>query len=264
MVINMTEKEILISYALDKKQSAYDNSMITNTRFLSMDERTEIVHLEKELASSVRTFYFGGYENAERTAAVFIPSFYETGVGLSEFFNTYKDDNPVALLRLKKDRFSSLSHRDYLGSLMGLGIKRDVLGDILPLEDGCYIFCLKSIAEYICKNLTKVGRGAVECYISEDFDLSEYKDNFDEIFLSIASLRLDNIVSGAFNLSRSDAFEAINKGIVYVNSVKVYKPDLQVSEKDKVVLRGKGKVVLDKIAGLSKKGRTHIIIKRYK
>lgn len=260
----MTEKEIILSRALDKKQSAYDASMITNTNFLSIDERNEIITIERALSSSVRTYYFGGYEDAERTVAVFVPAFYEAGEDIAKFFSENESDNPISLIKLTKDRFSSLSHRDYLGSLMGLGLKREVLGDIIVTEDGCYIFCLKSIAKYICENLSKAGRGAVECKICGINELPKSEENYEEVFLSIASLRLDNIVSASFNLSRTLAVEAINKGIVFVNSVRAVKSDMLVKENDKVVLRGKGKIILSEIIGQNKKGRMHINIKKYR
>ncbi len=264
MVINMTEKEILVSYALEKKQVAYENSMITNTKFLSIDERTDMACLERKFSSDVRTFYYGGYDDAERAVAVFVPSFFDIEDGICDFFKNNNYENPIALIRLKKDRFSSLSHRDYLGALIGLGIKREVLGDILTLDDGCYIFCLKSMAEFICRNLVKAGRGTVECYVADNFDLTDYKVNFEEIFQSVASLRLDNVISSSFGISRTSAAEAINKGIVYVNSVKALKSDFQVKEKDRIVLRGKGKAILSEITGFSKKGRIHIVIKKYR
>lgn len=260
----MNEKEILYSHALDKKQLAFENSMITNTNFLSMDERTELLPLEKALNSSVRTFYYGGYEEAERTIAVFVPSFYENSDNIVNYFLENIDENPISLIKVTKDRFSNLAHRDYLGSLMGLGLKREVIGDIIVCEDGCYIFSLKSIAAFICQNLGKAGRGAVSCCICDISELPEPEENIEEVFLSLASLRLDNVVSASFNLSRTVSSEAINKGIVYVNSVRVMKSDMIVKLNDKVVLRGKGKIILSEIIGQNKKGRIHVNIKRYK
>ena len=260
----MTEKEILISCVFDKKISADKNSMITFTSFLSVDEKSDIIHLEKNNSANVRTYYYGGYENSERSVAVFVPSFYDNYESVDKLFEEYDIENPVTLIRVKKDRFSALSHRDYLGALMGMGLKRDVIGDILPIEDGCYIFCLSSIAEYIVKNLTSVGRGTIECTISDTFSISEYKEIYTENFLSVASLRLDNVVSAAFNISRSEAAEKINSGIVYVNSVRILKNNFQINLNDKIVVRGKGKTVLSEINGQSKKGRIHITVKKYK
>lgn len=260
----MNDKDILISHAQDKKKQAYDNSMITNTNFLTMEERTWLAPSERELSSDIRTYYYGGYEDAERTIAVFVPAFYEIASDIDEYFDENPRDNPLALIKLTKDKFTSLSHRDYLGALMGLGIKREMLGDIITTDTGCYIFCLKSIVKYICENLNKSGRGTVTCKVCALKDLIIGEEKSETVFLSVASMRLDNVVAAAFNLSRSVAVEAINKGIVYVNSLQVQKTDMSIKQGDRIVLRGKGKVLISELAGQSKKGRLHIYIKKYK
>lgn len=259
----MTEKETLFSRALDKKKNADDNSMITNTNFLSMEERSWLAPLERQMSSNIRTYYYGGYDGAERTVALFIPSFYDIETDVFAFVEENEEDNPITVIKLTKDRFSSLSHRDYLGSLMGLGIKREMLGDIITNDEGCYIFCLKSIAKYICENLVKSGGGTVSCEICGVNSFPAVKDNGEIVFLSVASLRLDNVVAAAFNLSRALAVEAINKGIVYVNSLQIQKIDTLLKAGDKVVLRGRGKIIIQEQTGQSKKGRLHINIKRY-
>ncbi len=262
--VAMTEKELLVSKILDKKKHANDNSMITNSSFLTMEEKSEISFLEREMNDSVNTWYYGGYDDAERCVAVFIPTYFDIGSDITEYFSQNADDNPISLIRLTKDRFSNLSHRDYLGALMGLGIKREVVGDIITCDDGCYFFCLKSMEKFICENLDKSGRGTVRCSVCDVNDLPVAADNFTEEFISTASMRLDSIVALSFGLSRSKAAEAINKGIVYVNSSLITKADHCLTCGDKLVLRGKGKVVLKEISGYSKKGRLHLIIKKYK
>lgn len=259
----MTERELLISRILDKKKYAADNSMITNSSFLTIDERSDTKFLEKEMSDSVRTYYYGGFDDAERCVAVFIPVFYGIS-NITDYFSENTHDNPLSLIRLKKDKFSKLSHRDYLGSLMGLGIKREVIGDIITDDDGCYFFCLKAMERFICENLNKSGRGTVNCTAVDINQLPVGEDNFVEEFISVSSMRLDSVVSLSFGLSRSKAVEAINKGIVFVNSAVITKIDQNINCADKIVLRGKGKVIIKEIAGQSKKGRQHLIIKKYK
>lgn len=259
----MNEKEILLSRASELKERAADSSVVTSTNFLSLDERGVIAPLEKFNNKYVNTFYYGGYADAERTVAVFVPSFYEVS-DVEEFFSENKEENPLSLLEVTKDRFTEMSHRDYLGSLMALGIKRETLGDIIVTDKGAYIISLKSIAGYICENLKRTGRGSVLCKEADFSSLPSDEDNGKEIFCSVASLRLDCVVAAAFSLSRSSAVEAIKSGIVYVDSVQCFKTDFILSEKAKIVLRGKGKAVISEESGKSKKGRTHLIIKRYK
>lgn len=258
----MNDNEVLISRITDKKNQAIDNSMIIATFFLSLDERSRIMNIFKN-TDEIKTFYYGGYDDAERTVAVFVPYFYNIK-DISEYFSENPADNPLSLLEIKKDRFSNLTHRDYLGAIMGLGIKREMIGDIITTEEGCYLFCINSIAEYICDNLTKAGRGTLKTEIKSTDMLPSKNEKIDEAFLSLASLRLDGVVSSAFNISRSLACEAINKGIVFVNSSQIMKNDAMLKPGDKVVLRGKGKIVIKDIIGTNKKGRIHIIIKKYK
>ncbi len=259
----MEEKDLLISRCLDSKKRALDSFMITSTFFLSSDERSIASSIEREYNSDIRTFYYGGFSEAERTVAVFVPSIF--GVeDIGEYFSENPDDCPFSLIKISKDRFSSLSHRDYLGSLMGLGIKRETVGDIIVRDDCTFIFALKSVCRYICENLTKVGRGTVKGEVCPLSDFVYDEGETETVFVSVASLRLDSVVSSAFNLSRTNSSLAITSGIVFVNSLQITKNDYILKEGDKIVLRGRGKVVLEKIIGESKKGRIHINIKRFK
>lgn len=259
----MDEKALLISRCLDAKKRALDSFMITSTHFLSADERSIIGCIEREYNSDIRTFYFGGFDEAERTVAVFVPTVF--GVqDIGEYFAESPDDCPFCLLRVSKDRFSSLTHRDYLGSLMGLGIKRETVGDIIVRDDCTFIFVLKSISGYICENLTKVGRGTVSCECCELTSFVYDEGETERVFCSVASLRLDSVVSSAFNLSRTNSSLAVKSGLVYVNSQQQLKNDHILKERDKIVLRGKGKVILEEIIGENKKGRIHINIKKFK
>ena len=259
----MTDDEILLSHARDLKTRCADNSMLTHTAFLDLHQRTVLKPLEKEQSRYVRTFYFGGYPDAERTIAVFLPSFYEE-TDLAAFFAAQPEDVPLCLLRLDKDAFHTLSHRDYLGALMGLGIKRELLGDIVTDDGGAYVACLKTAAAFLKEHLTSVGRASVTVRDADFSALAARSDLFEERFASVASLRLDSVLAAAFSLSRTKAAEAIAAGLVFVNAVQTEKPDQKLAVGDKLVLRGKGKVLLHDVTGESKKGRTHLLLRRYK
>ena len=258
----MNEKELLLSRARELKERAADNSMITATNFLSPEERSAVSVIEKEYNKYVSTFYYGGFPDAERTAAIFVPNFYEIS-NIESFMKENPDENPFQLIECIKDKFTQMSHRDYLGSLMALGIKREMVGDIVVTEKGCHFFSVKSIAGYICENLKRTGRGSVNCSIIDIDSLPQNEDNGKTVFSSVASLRLDCVVAAAFSMSRTGATEAINKGIVYVDSVQCFKSDFTLKEGSKIVLRGKGKALVEKITGQSKKGRMHLLIKKY-
>ena len=258
----MTDKEILLSRVYDKITEADKNVMITHTAFLSVDEISDIKSSGKKLREGIDVFYYGGIPDAERCAMFFIPECYAVK-DLAEYFNERPEDNPIVAVKVLKDRFSSITHRDYLGALMGLGVKREQIGDIVTCESGAYIICLRNIAGFIKDNLKKSGRGTLTSAIV-DVNCVEMPDEKTVIkFHSVASLRLDNILCAGFSVPRSLCNEYINRGLVFVNSVRAVKCDSLIKENDKVVLRGKGKIVLAEIIGENKKGRTHINIKHY-
>lgn len=258
----MNEKEIIISHALDKKRQSADNSMITHTNFLSLDEISIVKTTDREYNEYVDTFYYGGYGDSERQIAIFIPKFYDAKEA-EAFLTENEEDNPICIVRLKKDKFTNLSHRDYLGAIMGLGLKREMVGDIKVTDEGADVFCLKASADYICDNLKKSGRGSVIGEILPVSSFSNSDDKYELCFTTVSSLRLDGVIAAFFNLSRSTAAETVNKGLVYVNSSQCLKIDYNIKEGDKIVLRGKGKTVLTEIKGTSKKGKLKIEYKKY-
>lgn len=259
----MNEKEVMISHALDLKEKAAIESIVTSTNFLSVEEISDVIKTERINNEFVNSFYYGGYEEAERRVVIFVPSFYSLKNNDLVDFLKDKDLNPLSVIRISKDRFANLSHRDYLGAVMGLGIKREMLGDIIVDSDGCFLFCLRSIADYICANLDKAGRGQLTLKKADidEFVLSESKT--ETSFISVASLRLDCLVAAAFRLSRNGAVNYITQGTVYVNGEQITKTDYILKENDKLVLRGKGKTVIENVIGENKKGRTHLNLKRY-
>lgn len=258
----MNEKDILLSHTLDLKEKCADNSIITNTNFLSIDEISIVKTTDKTFLNFCDVFYYGGYETAERCVAVFTPKFLELE-SIEDYFNETPDENPLCLIKITKDKFCTLSHRDYLGSLMGLGIKREMIGDIVVSDDGCCVFALKSISRYICENLERIGRGSVECHILNVSDFISSEQNIKEEFFFVSSLRLDVFLSSVFNLSRTQSAEYLKKGVVFVNSAECVKKDFMLKQGDKIVLRGKGKVVFKEVVGESKKGRLRISVIKY-
>lgn len=123
--------------------------------------------------------------------------------------------------------------------------------------------CADSVADYICKNLTSAGRGTVSvCRVGFD-RIEERREYAEHLNVCVASMRLDNLVSACFSVSRAAAVEAICKGVVFVDSEVKIKPDCKIEPGAKIVLRGKGKTVVEEISGESKKGRLHVKIKKY-
>ncbi len=262
----MTEKEdrMLEAQIRDRARQCSDRYMITSTNFLDPHGKSIVESLLKtgELGAA-RCGFYGGYDDAERTLAVFLPEYIEEDV--KEYFAAEPEEEPLTVLRVNLKKGSPvLSHRDYLGALMGLGIKRESVGDILVRRDGADIIVLKEMASFISMNMDKAGRVRLQFQEIPVSELIVPEMHRTEVTESVSSLRLDNMLSSAFGLSRGKALEAISAGIVFVNGTTASKPEKKLNEGDKLVLRGKGKAVFKEIKGVSNKGRTIVIIEKYR
>ena len=258
----MTDDEILFSHARDLKAQCADRGMITHTTFLDLHQRSLLARIERERNAEVQMFYHGGFPEAERVCAVFVPKFY--GVSdLRAYFAGNPDDDPLCLLRADKDAFSTLSHRDYLGALMGLSVKRELFGDSLPDDGGAYLVCLKSIRPFLLENFRSAGRATLTLRAASFGDLQTPTVKTKDVFASVPSLRLDCVLAAAFHLSRAGAEQAIKAGLVFVNAVQTDKTDRRLAPGDVLVLRGKGKCRLLEETGQSKKGRLHLTLRHF-
>ncbi len=191
--------------------------------------------------------FFGGYDEAERMVVGFCDG--------DEAF-------PISLLKIE-GAFDGLTHRDFLGSLMGLGVSRDVVGDILLIDGRCYAFVLSSMAEYLTKELDKVGKSRVHCDVLSQHAVTLHRA-FDAVKESVASLRGDAVVGAVFHLSRGDAADYIRRGHVTVNYEAFVNPDKRLKAGDVFSLRGFGKAQIESVGLPNKKNRIMIHIKRYK
>ena len=262
----MPEDKILIAKYEDKARQCDENSMITCTRFLDIRERS-VIATRLVPQSVAKTVFYGVFGDAERVAAVMLPYYIdaEDYNSLSEYFRENPDDNPLAVIEVEKDRFSPpLSHRDYLGAMMGLVISRDVTGDIIVSENGCRIAVLSHMADFIAENLSKAGRGTLKTKIisPNDIVLTEKPTGISDSF-TVSSLRLDSIIKNAFRVSRSDAVSAIESGLVFINDSECLKADKKISSGDKIVFRRKGRIIIEDCSSVSKKGRVIVCIQKF-
>lgn len=259
------DDKILISFLEEKAEQSLANDMITCSKFLDMHQRS--VASGMRLPFGVRRMFYGGFDDAERTVALWLPEYVqaENESELNEFFRLSPDDCPVSILGIKKDKFSKqLTHRDYLGALMGLGISRDMTGDITVGGEGCHIAVIKSMAEYIAENLTSAGRGTLSIKILAPFEAADIKKNegIPDSF-TVSSPRLDSVVKNAFGISRDAACAAIKGGLVFLNDIECGKPDKKIAEGDKITLRHRGRIIISALPGKSKKGRDIVNIIRF-
>ncbi len=252
----MTKDELITARIEDKIAQCRDGYYVTSTGFLDTHEQALAIAASRH-AAGVRTFMYGGYDEAERRMLVCIPR------------DLPMDDEEAVegLLRVLRVRLPAisreLSHRDYLGSLLGLGIDRRLTGDILVRPDGADVFIVPGIEVFLLKELHRIGSVEVktEAISAEELIIPEARIEF--IKDSVSSVRLDSIVSSAFRISRSKAAEAVRRGLVSVDHAECIKPDAAVREGSSIVLKGKGKAILEETGGESRKGRIRIVIKRY-
>ena len=260
----MTEDSLLLSFVGDRMLKCSSDYMLTSTLFLDVRQQSLVLSKTK-VSDDVRALPFGGFDTAERNVLVFIPYYLEVSDfdSLKDYLTENPEENPLTVLHLKKDSFSTVSHRDYLGALMGLGIKREMVGDIVVTNDGADIIVMKSVAEYIKAELKSVGRASVSIKEVRFDEISDMVANVHEEIINVSSMRIDNIISACFRLSRSESADAVLSGNVYVNSLQILKCDKKINIGDKIVYRSKGKVVLKEVSGVSKKGRNFIKIDVY-
>ena len=189
--------------------------------------------------------FFGGYENSERKV-------------LGLFFDE-TTEFPVSAIEFKFRSCDKLSHRDFLGALMSLGIERETVGDILVEDGRCVVFVKSELKEYIISQLFKIGNVGVKI---TDANLNALPKGrgFDETFYTVSSLRLDNIISAVTGLSREKTKTLILSGDVSYNFIPNQNVSLTVKESDSFTIRGKGKYILNGIFGETKKGRIRISV----
>jgi RNA-binding protein YlmH len=248
------EDELLLSHALDQLQLCQRRSIPTHTGFLSPAQWTAVARLTEQVGGA-ELLTVGGYPEAERRRCLFLPDYLSAEcVDEAEY---------ISALRLRWYHPNSLSHRDLLGSLMGLGLKRETLGDLLVGEESCDLLLLPELASYVRDNLERAGREAlrIEAVSLDSLHFPEAKVK--RIRASVASLRLDAVAAACFGLSRSRLTELIRAGKVFVNHSPVQRPDLPMNAGDVFSCRGEGKGRLTEVGQTTRKGRVSVELERF-
>lgn len=196
--------------------------------------------------------FFGGYDGAERVM-----------LGVFSDYTSPEDAQwPIEAITISSRPSAELTHRDYLGSLMSLGIKRETVGDILCEKSRAVIFVSDKLAEHICLQLTKVGGEGVSVKLGFDEPLP-IAHSFAELSDTVASMRLDCVVASLCSVSRSKAEELISSSLVSVGGLVQQKHDYIVKAGNTISVRGKGRFIVDESPGTSKKGRIILKSRKY-
>lgn len=249
------ESRVLLGRVLDKAEAARTRGVPAHTQFLSAGEQAAAKQL---LAAGGydRYQFYGGFEGAERTVCLFLPDWQE------EFLPGGEDD-PLAALETPIPEGSGLTHRDFLGSMLGLGLSRELLGDILVGESKCQVILLRKALPILLSQWSEVGRYPAK---PKEIPLSALEPAAPKVTLvrdTFQSLRFDAVAAAAFGLPRSRAAGLISGGKLLLNHQVCEKPDRLLTEGDVLTGRGLGKCVLRSVTGQSKKGRIMVELEKY-
>ena len=250
----MNKDEILFRKRLiELSDQAYRRDIVVFSDFLNLNELNILHTTPKDMFSS-RYETFGGYDLSERQMVAFLPDALY-----------YDYEYPMQIIEIKplNAKFSEdLSHRDYLGSLMNLGIERSKMGDILLMDDRAILFVREEISSYIAENLTKIRHTMIQTTIMDTTDIS-YEPKFELIKGNVASVRLDTVLTTAYPMSRSKMTAYIEAGKVFVNGKLMTSNGYHLKEHDIISIRGLGRIQYEEVLGSTKKGRYMISVKKF-
>ena len=245
----MQEEELIKKRFKELKNRALFGGYTTFTDFLGLEEQD----LLSQCAYPNEVTLFGGYDSAERVVAAFGEGEVDSG------------DFPISCVKIspKSEKFAQkLTHRDYLGTLMGLGIKRSVLGDIILSGKTAYVFCLNSMAQFLCDSVSRVSRTDVKCEIAGSIDSSAVPAP-KHIEAVVSSLRLDVLVGEVYSLSRSETDKLFLQQKVFENGRLITRRSYVPKEGSKISVRGHGRFVFSGALRQTKKGRTVAALEVY-
>lgn len=246
------EDRVLLAKVWDKINAGLRKNIPSSTCFLSQREQA----LCRFLFGQMEGLYaFGGYEGAERKMLVYLPDY------LDESY--LREESPLVCLRATFYEGDSPTHRDFLGALMGAGIGRETVGDICVGNGSCDFFVTAEIAPYVEQNFQSAGRTKLRLEQIPLDAVSVPEPETKEIRDTLASLRLDSVISAGFRIGRGAAGEYVTAGKAAIDGLPCEKPDRTVAEGATVSVRGLGKIKLEAVNGQTKKGRISVVIHRY-
>lgn len=263
-ILNKYENEedrFLVSKFLDKIEFVEKRNSVEYTDFLDIKQRGILEKILKELKYNNYVIY-GGYENAERTVIVLYPEKLEEVFEQDKF--DYNNILKVIRIKLPNEMRGKYNHRDYLGAIVKIGVKREKVGDILVSLDGADIIATKDMIRYLKSGLSELTR-----FSKSEFEEVEIENiavipiKTEVLNIIIPSMRVDSIVSELIKTSRSKVIEIINAERVFVNCEVATKNSKILKENDVITVRGKGKFKLKQVLNTTKKGNLILEVEKY-
>lgn len=248
------ESELLKKRFVELAQKSYSSDVFTFTDFLGLAEQSAFAEVKRELGG-VRYTAFGGAEGTERVVIRFGS---EEELGYSLPF-------PITVIKAapaSQKYADKLTHRDFLGAILNLGIERHTLGDIVIIDNVGYIFALDSIAGYIAESLTKVKRTDVRAEVITDLPEGElYRTERKNV--QISGERLDAVVAKVFSLSRDEAQTLFKRGLVFADGREIESTSYTPKKNEKISVRGHGRFIYIGQQSLTRKGKMNIAVDVY-
>lgn len=249
----MNKEELLIQKRLlELSDQAYERGIPVFTDFLNLSELNIFFHTIAQ-HSYLKWDMSGGYENAERQIVAFLPDAF-----------SYEIDYPITCLKIEplQQKFSdSLTHRDFLGAILNLGIDRGKIGDILLKDNIGYVYCHSSLCTFLTEELVKIKHTKIKSAVVETGFFMEPQTK--EVIGTVSSVRIDSILSLALNTSRSSLTRLTTEGKVFVNGKEIGSNSYFLKESEVISVRGYGKFVFDGVLSETKKGRLLVRLRKY-
>lgn len=251
--IKNKEAELILANVLDKVEVALTRHQPVFTKFLNPYH----LRLARSILEGIVDLKFreyGGYKRAERKIVALMPDYYILDL----------IEEPIIALDINGQfKFQKVSHRDFLGAILGTGIKREMVGDLLLYQEGCQAIVMEDIKDYILLNLEGVHNIGVDIKEVSFEQLKIEPERIKEIRDTVASLRLDAVASSGFGSSRTKMQKDIENGRVKVNWKVIEDPAYDIAKDDLISIRGKGRVEIEELLGESRRGRIKLKLKRY-
>lgn len=240
------DERIFASHVLDVAADAYDRRQ-SQTYFCDMRQR--VIAQEAAGFAGVQVHFFGGYPDFERCVAVYCAGGAEP------------EPPDIAAVEIRSRE--PLTHRDILGAVLSLGLKRERIGDIIRVEDGHIVFVLPPADRLLLDELSRVGRQAVRSSPAGRPDEIDAIREYKTIAGSVASLRLDCVIALCCGVGRSAAVEIIRSGKVFVDAVNVTSPSCMLKDGCRISVRGSGKYLFTFNGRMTGKGRYQVIVNKF-
>lgn len=220
------------------------------TEFLDPRQTYILENLVRQ-RSDLHFLFYGGYEQAERKRCLIYPDYYEPT----------QDDFDIQLFEIiYPKKFTLLSHGQILGTLVNSGLKRESFGDIISDSERWQFFVNRKIEQFLTLQIEKIGNVSIRLEKRKYTEVIFPKDEWVQEMIILSSLRLDNLISGIYNISRQRSKQLIESGKVKVNWIENIRPDFLVYLLDVVSVRGFGRIKIQVIEGKTKKNKLRVLV----